>query len=62
MADHSYEIIEEGYLLQRTGVNPETGQAWEPIWVCKHRCPVDVIDRWEVDKVDLYDKCKLIVF
>ena len=61
----SYEITEEGYLLQREGVNPETGKAWEPTWVSKSICPPEIVELWEVMKVgkqfDGFEDCFLTV-
>ncbi|KAH8104706.1 hypothetical protein BXZ70DRAFT_610545 [Cristinia sonorae] len=49
-AGAAYEILEEGYLVQNTGINPSTGEPWKPQWVLKHKCSEDSIARWKVKK------------
>ncbi|KAL6304407.1 hypothetical protein BKA93DRAFT_292906 [Sparassis latifolia] len=39
-------IIDEGFLIQRTGVNPRTGEAWKPCWVIRRDCPSALLTQW----------------
>ncbi|KAI0917190.1 hypothetical protein AcW1_007550 [Taiwanofungus camphoratus] len=43
-------ILEEGYLVQWTGINPENGEPWKPSWVSKSDCTLDLIAKWEAEK------------
>ncbi|KAH9941066.1 hypothetical protein B0H21DRAFT_753448 [Amylocystis lapponica] len=48
-------ILEEGYLVQWTGVNPDTGVAWEPSWVSKRDCSQELVAKWRAESAGRSD-------
>ncbi|KZT11900.1 uncharacterized protein LAESUDRAFT_808837 [Laetiporus sulphureus 93-53] len=44
------EIVDEGYLVRRVGINPETGEAWNTSWVRRNNCSAEAIAKWEANK------------
>jgi len=39
-------ILDEGFLVQRAGVDPSTGDAWKPTWISKYDCSEDAVAQW----------------
>ncbi|TCD62995.1 hypothetical protein EIP91_006154 [Steccherinum ochraceum] len=52
LSSHVMEIIDEGYLVRKAGIDPSTGDPWKPRWVSKSGCNQDAVRRWKESQTD----------
>ncbi|KAI0945886.1 hypothetical protein AcV7_010006 [Taiwanofungus camphoratus] len=48
--DDAVTIVDEGYLAQKAGVDPRTGDPWKPQRVSKNKCIPGATAAWEAVK------------
>lgn len=51
MNSEDIDILGEGYLVQKHGNDPSTGERWKPTWVVKRDCSEEAIAQWEARDV-----------
>jgi hypothetical protein len=50
--DERGQPIKGQYLIKWKGLDPSTGEVWEPTWEKKTGCTSDLIDEWKEKKKD----------
>jgi len=41
-----FEILDEGFLVQQHGINPNAGEKWKSRWVCQTDCDPELVANW----------------
>ncbi|KAF9820715.1 hypothetical protein IEO21_01158 [Rhodonia placenta] len=53
------EILDDGFLVQQAGVNPETGEAWKPRWIPRSQCRPELVAKWKATRANVINDVKV---